>query len=248
MSGLVIDSLGWQYGQKHALKDIRLSVETGSFCALLGPNGAGKTTLFALATRLFHTRTGRILIDGIDLGRNPGGALARLGIVFQQPTLDLDLTVGHNLEYFGALHGLAPGDTIRRAGEMLALLGLADRLRDPVRTLNGGHRRRLEIVRALIHGPSVLLLDEPTVGLDVATRRAITDHVHALCDRLSVAVLWATHLVDEVREGDQVAVLHRGRIVAHGSPGQVIAQAETPDLVSAFSRLTAADVVEIAAQ
>jgi ABC-2 type transport system ATP-binding protein len=246
MSGLEIDSLCWQYGQKEVLKDIRLSVGPGSFCALLGPNGAGKTTLFALATRLFHTRTGRILIDGIDLGRDPGAALARLGIVFQQSTLDLDLTVAHNLEYFGALHGLSPRETMRRAGEMLGLMGLADRLRDPVRTLNGGHRRRLEIARALIHGPSVLLLDEPTVGLDVATRRAITDHVHALCKRLSVSVLWATHLVDEVRDGDQVAVLHRGRIVAQGSAREVAEQARASDpgatdLVSAFSHLTAAD-------
>jgi ABC-2 type transport system ATP-binding protein len=248
MSGLVIDSLCWRYGQKDALKDVNLSVGAGSFCALLGPNGAGKTTLFALATRLFHARTGRIVVDGIKLGRNPGGALARLGIVFQQPTLDLDLTVAHNLEYFGALHGLAPRDTMHRAREMLEMLGLADRLRDPVRSLNGGHRRRLEIARALIHGPSVLLLDEPTVGLDVATRRAITDHVHTLCERLGVAVLWATHLVDEVRDGDQVAVLHRGRIIARGSPREVMAQAGQPDLVAAFSRLTTADAVDIAAQ
>ena len=248
MSGLEIDSICWRYGSQQVLEDISLAVGPGTFCALLGPNGAGKTTLFALATRLFHARTGRILIDGVDLGRDPGAALARLGIVFQQPTLDLDLSVAHNLEYFGALQGLSPRDTMRRAGEMLALLGLADRLRDKVRTLNGGHRRRLEIARALIHGPSVLLLDEPTVGLDVATRRAITDHVHALCNTMGVAVLWATHLVDEVRDGDEVVVLHRGRIVARGSVGDVVQQASASDLVSAFSRLTAADAEDIAAQ
>ena len=248
MSGLEIDSICWQYGNREVLNDISLAVGPGTFCALLGPNGAGKTTLFALATRLFHARTGRILIDGIDLARNPGAALARLGIVFQQPTLDLDLSVAHNLEYFGALHGLAARDTMRRAGEMLELLGLAERLRDKVRTLNGGHRRRLEIARALLHGPSVLLLDEPTVGLDVATRRAITDHVHDMCAGLGVAGLWATHLVDEVRDGDAVVVLHHGRIVARGSAREVAETASAADLVSAFSRLTAADAKDIAAQ
>lgn len=248
MSGLEIDSICWRYGNREVLNNISLSVAPGAFCALLGPNGAGKTTLFAIATRLFHARAGRVLIDGIDLARDPGAALARLGIVFQQPTLDLDLSVAHNLEYFGALHGLSARDTMRRAGEMLELLGLTERLRDKVRTLNGGHRRRLEIARALIHDPCVLLLDEPTVGLDVATRRAITDHVHTLCDRLGVAVLWATHLVDEVRDGDEVVVLHHGRIVAHGSAREVAEQASASDLVSAFSHLTATNAEGIAAQ
>jgi len=133
------------------------------------------------------------------------------------------------------------------AGKTLDLLGLADRLGDRLRTLNGGHRRRLEIARALLHGPAVLLLDEPTVGLDVATRRTITDHVHALCGQTGVAVLWATHLVDEVRDGDAVVVLHRGRIAARGSASDIVAQAGAPDLVSAFSRLTD-DAGEIAAQ
>jgi len=248
MSGLRIDSISWRYGSREVLDSVSLAVAPGAFCALLGPNGAGKTTLFSLATRLLHARAGRILIDGIDLARDPGAALARLGIVFQQPTLDLDLSVAHNLEYFGALHGLSARDTMRRAGEMLELLGLAERVRDKVRTLNGGHRRRLEIARALLHGPSILLLDEPTVGLDVATRRAITDHVHDLCDRLGVAVLWATHLVDEVRDGDAVVVLHQGRVVAQGSAREVAAAASAADLVSAFSRLTASTAPGVAAQ
>jgi ABC-2 type transport system ATP-binding protein len=239
MSGLEIDSISWRYVNREVLNNISLSVVPGAFCALLGPNGAGKTTLFSIATRLFHARAGRVLIDGIDLARDPGAALARLGIVFQQPTLDLDLSVAHNLEYFGALHGLSARDTLQRSAEMLELLGLAERLRDKVLTLNGGHRRRLEIARALIHDPCVLLLDEPTAGLDVATRRAITDHVHMLCSRLGVAVLWATHLVDEVRDGDEVVVLHHGRIVANGSPHEIAEQASASDLVSAFSNLTA---------
>jgi ABC-2 type transport system ATP-binding protein len=243
MSGLEIDSVSWRYGQRTALDRVSLSVPAGRFCALLGPNGAGKTTLFAIATRLFHTREGRVLIDGIDIARDPGAALARLGIVFQQTTLDLDLTVAHNLTYFGALHGLSAHETMARAQAPLEMFGLSDRLAERARSLNGGHRRRLEIARALLHGPSVLLLDEPTVGLDVATRRAITDHVHDLCARLGVAVLWATHLVDEVRGADQVAVLHRGSVVACGTADQVVAQAGAPDLAAAFSKLTSATAV-----
>lgn len=238
MEGLEIDSISWRYGRRVVLDAVSLSVPAGAFCALLGPNGAGKTTLFSIATRLFHARAGRVTVDGIDLARQPGAALARLGIVFQQPTLDLDLTVRRNLTYFGALQGLSARETLRRAGPLMQRLGLAGRLGETVRTLNGGHRRRLEIARALMHGPSVLLLDEPTVGLDVASRRAIVDHVHGLCEDPGVAVLWATHLVDEVREADRVLVLHEGRVVARGSAGEVVAQAAAPDLATAFDRLT----------
>jgi len=238
MQGLEIDSVSWRYGRRAVLEEVSLSVPPGAFCALLGPNGAGKTTLFSIATRLFHARAGRVTVDGIDLARRPGAALARLGIVFQQPTLDLDLSVRHNLTYFGALHGLSGRETLARAGPLLERLGLAARLGETVRSLNGGHRRRLEIARALLHGPSVLLLDEPTVGLDVATRRAIVDHVHALCEEPGVAVLWATHLVDEVREADRVVVLHEGGVAARGTARDVVAEADAPDLATAFDRLT----------
>ncbi len=239
MSGLEIESLSWRYGRKEALRDVSLTVAPGEFCALLGPNGAGKTTLFSLATRLFHAREGRIVIDGADLARKPGTALARLGIVFQQPTLDLDLSVAQNLSYFGALHGLSRRQTAERAEEALELLGLAGRLSEKVRDLNGGHRRRMEIARALVHRPRVLLLDEPTVGLDVTTRHAITDHVHGLCERLGVAVLWATHLVDEVRAADPVVILHGGVVRERGSAADVIARAGAADLAGAFGSLTA---------
>jgi len=240
MSGLEIESLSWRYGKREALRDVSLAVAPGEFCGLLGPNGAGKTTLFSLATHLFHAREGRIVIDGADLAAEPGKALARLGVVFQQPTLDVDLTVAQNLTYFGALHGLSRRETEARAAEALDLLGLTGRRKEKVRELNGGHRRRMEIARALIHQPRVLLLDEPTVGLDVATRRAITDHVHGLCERLAVAVLWATHLVDEVRTSDPVVILHRGEVRARGLASDVVAGAGASDLATAFAALTAA--------
>jgi ABC-2 type transport system ATP-binding protein len=233
-TGLAIDGLGYRYGAKVALADISLEVPQGRFCALLGPNGAGKTTLFNLLTRLFVARDGRITIAGHDLARDPLKALARMGVVFQQPTLDLDLSVERNLLYFAALHGLSGREAKSRAHEALERLGMAERVREPVRALNGGHRRRMEIARALMHRPSVLLLDEPTVGLDAATRVAITDHVHDLVTD-GLTVLWATHLTDEIRDTDHVAVLHRGRLKQVDTAG-AIRGAET--LQAAFLQLT----------
>ena len=215
-AGLRIDDLGYCWGKRRALDHVSLTVMQGEFCALLGPNGAGKSTLFGLLTRLFTTREGRISVAGHDLGQAPRAALARLGVVFQSPTLDLDLTVRRNLLYFAALHGLSGRAAETRAMAALDRLGMADRAGERVRDLNGGHRRRMEIARALIHRPSVLLLDEPTVGLDAATRRAITAHVHDLASRDGLAVLWATHLTDEIAPDDRLVVLHRGRIIADG--------------------------------
>ncbi|MFD3190884.1 ABC transporter ATP-binding protein [Sedimentitalea sp. HM32M-2] len=216
MTGLRVENLGYAYGQKQALHDLSFRIEPGTFCALLGPNGAGKSTLFSLLTRLFVAPRGRIRIAGHDLARDPHGALRSMGVVFQQPTLDLDLTVLRNLTYFSALHGLSGKAARVRIDAVLDRLDMRERLGETVRDLNGGHRRRLEIARSLIHRPEVLLLDEPTVGLDAATRRAITDHVHDLSARDGLTVLWATHLTDEVRDTDKVLILHRGRLLENG--------------------------------
>ncbi|MGL4279893.1 MAG: ATP-binding cassette domain-containing protein, partial [Albidovulum sp.] len=164
--GLAVSDLSYSYGQRRALEGVGFRVEPGRFCALLGPNGAGKSTLFSLLTRLFTTREGRIEVAGVDLSRAPRAALARIGVVFQQPTLDLDLTVRRNLLYFAALHGISGREAQSRSEAALERLGMAERADEKARALNGGHRRRMEIARALIHRPSVLLLDEPTVGLD----------------------------------------------------------------------------------
>ncbi|SFR45943.1 ABC transporter ATP-binding protein [Litoreibacter janthinus] len=216
MSGLQVKNLSYAYGAKTALEDVSFSVMSGQFCALLGPNGAGKSTLFNLLTRLFVAPQGRVSVAGHDLAKAPRDALARLGIVFQQSTLDLDLTVRQNLNYFAALHGLSGKDAARRIDAALDKLGMLERAQEKARVLNGGHRRRAEIARALIHDPAVLLLDEPTVGLDAAARAALTDHVHALTDE-GTTVLWATHLTDEVRLDDQLVILHQARILATGT-------------------------------
>ena len=234
--GLRIEDLRFAYGERTALDGVSLEVAPGAFCALLGPNGAGKSTLFALLTRLLVAREGRIEVAGADMARAPRAALARMGIVFQQPTLDLDLTVRQNLRYFAALHGIAGRAAAGRIDAALERLGMAERAGEKARALNGGHRRRAEIARALIHAPSVLLLDEPTVGLDAASRGALTAHVHDLAAD-GLTVLWATHLVDEVRAGDRLAVLHRGRILADGRAGEIAGGAP---LAERFLALTGA--------
>lgn len=235
MSGLTVENITHDWGAKRALDDVSFSVGAGSFCALLGPNGAGKSTLFGILTRLFTPRTGRVLIAGHDLSRCPNAALACMGVVFQSSTLDLDLTVRRNLLYFAALHGISGREAESRTQAALERLGMAERAGERAASLNGGHRRRMEIARALIHKPRVLLLDEPTVGLDAASRAAITDHVHALAAE-GLTVLWATHLVDEVRPQDQLVILHRGKVLADGRAAEIAGN----DLTRTFLSLTGA--------
>ena len=237
----LVENVGYAYerGRPPALDGVSFAAQPGRFTALLGPNGAGKTTLLALATRLFAPASGRILVAGVDLAVDPAAALARLGVVFQQPTLDPDLTVRQNLLYFAALHGLSRAEAAARADEALARLNMAERAREPARRLNGGHRRRLELARALTHRPSLLILDEPTVGLDPPARRAIVDHVHDLCAFEGVAALWTTHLIDEVRDEDDVVLLAKGRVRAQGRARDVAEAYGGGSLAAAFTALTA---------
>nr|WP_246337692.1 ABC transporter ATP-binding protein [Azospirillum oleiclasticum] len=235
---MAVERVSHSFGSRKALDDVSFAIPAGRFTVLLGLNGAGKTTLFSLITRLYNTRQGTIRVFGFDMRLQPSQALARIGVVFQQPTLDPDLTVLQNLRYHGGLHGLPASMVEERAAEELERIGLAPRAKDRVRTLSGGQRRRVEIARALLHRPSLLLLDEPTVGLDVALRRQVLDHVHDLCRERGLAVLWATHLMDEARPEDGVVVLHGGRVLAAGRLPEVCARAGAPALEPAFAALT----------
>ena len=221
MSGLTVSDISYNYGAKRALDGVDFAVDPGTFCALLGPNGAGKSTLFSLLTRLFTAPSGRITVAGYDLASDPRRALAQMGVVFQQPTLDLDLSVHRNLSYFAALHGLSGREAASRIDAALERLDMIERASERVRNLNGGHRRRTEIARALVANPSVLLLDEATVGLDAAARRSITSHVHELSKNDGLTVLWATHLADEVFDDDQLLILHRGQLLENGRAGDL---------------------------
>jgi len=237
---LSIADVSHSYGPRHALIDINFTVAPASFTALLGLNGAGKSTLFSLVTRLFGIQAGRIGIFGHDIGQAPGEALRLLGVVFQPRTLDLDLSVTQNLLYHAALHGITRREARLRSDEVLSRIGLADRAGSKVRDLSGGQMRRLEIARALLHRPHLLLLDEATVGLDVKARADILSHVRQLVTEQGIGVLWATHLFDEIMPGDDLVVLHQGRVLAHGPVGDIVADTGAHDINSAFMRLTGA--------
>lgn len=227
------------YGARRALDGVSFTVAPGSFTALLGPNGAGKTTLFGLVTRLLGLKSGQIEICGHEV-RTGANTLSPLGVVFQQTTLDLDLTVRQNLLYFAALRGMSRREGSARIEAELTRLDMAERAGERVRDLNGGHRRRVELARALLHQPALLLLDEPTVGLDAPSRNLIVAHVHALAAQ-GIGVLWATHLIDEIRADDQLVVLAQGRVVASGTADDVTRRTGEADLTAAFGRLTRRD-------
>ncbi|KAA0009658.1 ATP-binding cassette domain-containing protein [Billgrantia pellis] len=234
---LEVADLSFAYDRKPVLEALTLAIAEGEFVVLLGPNGAGKTTLFSLITRLHDSRHGEVRIGGFDVRRQAVQAHARIGVVFQQPTLDPDLSVAQNLDYHGALHGMSRREASSRAEAQLARIGLAEQRRTRVRRLSGGQRRRVEIARGLMHAPRLLLLDEPTVGLDIASRRDLVEHAHQLCAEEGVAVLWATHLIDEVRPGDRVLVLYRGRLLADGPAETLSERLGVDTLGEAYDRL-----------
>lgn len=229
------------YGARRALDSVSFEVPVGSFTVLLGLNGAGKSTLFALITRLYDARKGRIEVFGHDVARAPGDALRRLGVVFQSRTIDLDLSVMQNLTYHAALHGIAGAEGRRRATEILEWFDLFDRRKDKVRSLSGGQMRRVEIARALLHRPKLLLLDEATVGLDIRARADIISYVRRLVAEEGIGVLWATHLIEEVAPQDRVVILHQGRVLAEGPIIEVVSANGGNDIQSVFAMLTGAD-------
>jgi ABC-2 type transport system ATP-binding protein len=235
---LSIEDLSFSYGGKKALDQVNFKIQPGECTILLGPNGAGKSTLFSLITRLYDSREGRIELCGFDVKQQTRKALEKLGVVFQQTTLDMDLTVMQNLRYHTALHGMGSKLATQRIQQELERLNMYERRFEKVRQLNGGHRRRVEIARALLHKPSLLLLDEPTVGLDVPSRQSIVEYVHQLAVGEKLAVLWASHLIDEIYPGDHLIVLHKGQVKANGTIDDVLKIANAPTIKDAFNTLT----------
>jgi ABC-2 type transport system ATP-binding protein len=239
-AALEVDRVSHRYGERIALNDVSLTVKQSSFTVLLGLNGAGKSTLFSLITRLYAIRSGQIRIFGHNIASEPSAALSKLGVVFQSRALDVDISVRQNLIYHAALHGIASKRANELIAQVLDRVAMTERSSERVGNLSIGQMRRIEIARALLHQPRLLLLDEPTVGLDVKARADILEHVRRLSVVQGIGVLWATHLIDEADAGDDVVVLHKSRVLAKGALGEVVERAAGTDLRDAFNRLTGA--------
>lgn len=237
-----IQDVSFVYGkgqaQKPALDKVSFEVGVGSFHVLMGVNGAGKSTLFSLLSYLFACRQGRIHILGEDINQQPMAALKHIGIVFQQQTLEPGLSVLQNLQYYAALQGLSKLETANRIKQLLALVSLSEQAKQTVSKLSGGQKRRVELARALLHSPDLLLMDEATTGLDVKSRYDFIAMIRKLCAQQNVSVLWATHLVDEVLDSDPVTILHEGKILADSQANEIIEQQGCDSIQAAFLKIT----------
>ncbi|WP_229913852.1 ATP-binding cassette domain-containing protein [Streptomyces capitiformicae] len=215
------EELSKLYGTREALVGLDLTVPAGQVFGFLGPNGAGKTTTIGILCTLLRPTLGHAWVAGAHVAREAGRVRRRIGVVFQEQTLDQDLTAMESMRMQAELYGL-PGPAARAASTaLLDLMGLADRAGHVVRTLSGGTRRRLEIARALVHGPRVLFLDEPTTGLDPQTRAAVREHLRLLCREHGITVFLTTHHLEEAEHCDRIAIIDDGELVAEGSPGEL---------------------------
>lgn len=213
--------VSFRYGERLALSDIELRIGQGEIHGLLGPNGGGKTTLFRLLSTLIPLQAGNVWIMDRDLRSDPAGIRLILGVTFQSPSLDRKLTVGENLRHQGHLYGLSGHDLTLRSRALLERLGVLDRFNDRVETLSGGQQRRVEIAKGLLHDPRLLLLDEPSTGLDPGARRDLWNSLLELRRDTGVTILVTTHLMDEAEHCDRLTILDRGKIVAWGTPEEL---------------------------
>ena len=213
-----IDELSHRYREREALRAVSFDVRRGEIFSLLGPNGSGKTTLFRILCTLLRPTAGRARILGFDLEQAPAQVRRRIGVVFQSPSIDGKLTVAENLRHHGRLYGIGSEDLKERMGVTMQRLGVADRAGDRVDTLSGGLQRRVELAKGLLPKPDVLLLDEPSTGLDPAARRELGRYLEELRDRDQVTVVLTTHYLEEAERSDRVAILHQGRLVSIGNP------------------------------
>lgn len=235
---LRVRQLTQRYGSRMALNALSLAMVRGGFNVLLGPNGAGKSTLFQVLTGLFAADAGDVEVAGLSMRADAPRALAQVGVVFQQQSLDLDLSVRQNLQFHADLQGLPRQVAAERIDIDAARFGLSADLERRVRELSGGNRRKVELLRALLHRPALLLMDEATAGLDPRSRRDLIDGLHQEVRQRGLTVLWATHLVSEAEGADRVLVLDRGELLADGTPDGVTAALGGPTLEAAFINAT----------
>lgn len=235
---LLLRGVKKRYGKTEALKGVDISVRPSEFVGLLGPNGAGKSTLFQIATGLFAPDGGEVEVFGLPYRRHEREIRSQMAVVFQARSIDLDMTVRANLKFHGGLIGLWGKTLASRIEEVTELLGITGSLKTQVRKLSGGNQRRVEIARALLNQPRLLLMDEPSAGLDAAARRDLVSHMHRICRERGTSILWATHLVEEVDQADRIILLMAGNVVADASPASLIAKSGTASLTDAYIALT----------
>ncbi len=244
-AAIEISEIRHRYGDREALRGVSLTIERGEVFALLGPNGGGKTTLFKILSTLMPSGQGKARVLGFDLATEAAEIRPRLGVVFQHPGLDPKLTVAENLEHHGHLYGWSGAPLRRRIAELLGRLGVAERRDDLVQTLSGGLARRVELARGLLHSPELLLLDEPSTGLDPGSRREFGNTLRELRDRDGTTIVLTTHTMEEAERADRVGVLHQGSLVAVGAPEElkrgvggdvVVVHAESPEPMRARIR------------
>ena len=228
---------------RNAVDDISFTVDSGEFCCLLGPNGAGKTTTISILTTTLERTSGEARIAGRDVGADQAGVRREIGVVFQQPALDQNLTAEENLRLHAVLYGMFSWRPLHRwmpaayrtlVQDVAGVLGMAELLGRPVRSLSGGQRRRLEIVRALMHRPRVLFLDEPTAGLDPQSRRSLWSHLGETRTRNGTTIVLTTHYLEEAESADAVCVLTHGRITERGTPAEIKSRHASPTLEEAY--------------
>jgi ABC-2 type transport system ATP-binding protein len=240
---ITIRGLRKRYGDLEAVAGIDLEVRRGEIFAFLGPNGAGKTTTIRMLTTLLPPTGGTLELDGLDPVHQQNAVRRRIGVVFQDPSLDQDLTAWENLDLHGVLYGVPRTERHERAQRLLELFELADRRDAVVKTFSGGMRRRLEIARGLLHTPRVLFLDEPTLGLDPQSRNQMWTHVQKLNQSDGVTVFLTTHYMDEAdRVAHRIAIIDHGRIVAIGSSAELKQRTNTESLEAAYLALTGTDI------
>lgn len=224
MSAVSVTQLEYRYGERVALAGVSFDVGEQEIFGLLGPNGSGKTTLFRILSTLLPVQSGSATIGGYDVAQNPDDVRRQIGVTFQSPSLDIKLTVRENLVHQGHLYGLSGKVLNTRIDEVLSQLGVADRARDFAETLSGGLKRRVEIAKCLLHGPKILLLDEPSTGLDPGARHDLWNTLLALQQSDKVTILVTTHLMEEADRCTRLAILDTGKLIAAGKPGELRAQ------------------------
>ena len=238
-----VEHLEKEFGDFKAVDDVSFDVRAGEVFAFLGPNGAGKTTTIKMLTTLLKPSGGRIEIDGLDPARQSNEARKRFGIVFQDPSLDQELTAYENMELHGVLYHVPRKVRHERIEMLLNLFELWDRKDDYVKTFSGGMKRRLEIARGFLHTPKILFLDEPTLGLDPQSRNQLWTHVKNLNQTEQVTVFLTTHYMDEAEKvADRIAIIDHGKIVAQGSPDELKQQTSTDSLEAAYLSLTGSSI------